>query len=238
MSCQQNTQAEIWSNQLTILFDTLTITGTDPYLLNTIYSGIESTFHPELSPDGKIELPPPPTTHPQYNTFRGALAKQTTITWDECLRGRFSSLWAQIHDTWNETAPPNPDPDYKPITGTVFLQKIISWIWQTFFALWKSRNKQIHDESTDPNQPLARLRLRTKILDLYQQSTQLAAEDQIALFSTPAAVMLLQGISLLKMWIAEVEMVMVQHRKEITRGLIAQQNSHETTQSPSVAELD
>jgi len=92
--------------------------------------------------------------------FHRLYHEQERIGWEQLFYGRFSSLWSEFYERYNNgTNKPS-------LPGNLWIAQVIVSFWHLFLDLWKIRNEEAHPSSPRNRNtlPVYQLRIRAKFL--------------------------------------------------------------------------
>jgi hypothetical protein len=193
----------------------LTKSHTDTALQLLFIHGIESWM---CDGNDMLEVDPP-HEHPFSAQLQVAIQEQNVIGWNQILRGRISQSWGLCFISC-QAAQPSP-PHQKDSTATQWTTRIATWGIELALELWYHRNKCAF-ESTPTHTACNHARLQARVQELYSRAPTLGRSDQDAYFNIELDDFQSSSPHILEVWITQVEKVLIQHRKEITQGLINQ----------------
>jgi hypothetical protein len=217
--CTHPSVASIRAHATTNLRTKLTTAGTDPALVTILSDGIDHW----MQTGQRQLLIHPPDTHPFSSQIADAIAHQNLLGWDQFLRGRISQHWATCQISWQhqQLTPRGPRRLHDADSWATL---VVKWGISTFFSLWTHRNETAHTSVPTHTDPVAAVRLKAKVRDLYSRKDDLPQADIHAYFSMPLSQFLSSSLHTLTVWIAHVDRIFIRHRKEIRqrqrRGLI------------------
>ncbi len=70
--------------------------------------------------------------------------QQCTIGWRQLFNGRFSTEWARLQDEYNYRTRTTRSGNGKETSGHQWQVKMITFIWEKRYKLWKIRNQNVH----------------------------------------------------------------------------------------------
>ena len=70
-----------------------------------------------------------------------AVAAQTAIGWESAVFGFWSPLWSEAQRKYYTAIKSRK-------TGTVWMRKVIMYVWDAAWSLWNTRNKHLHSNNT------------------------------------------------------------------------------------------
>ena len=109
--------------------------GTRPALQRLLLSALKQWVHcPE------IEVQVDPSSYP--SDIQRLIFQQNAIGWRQLFLGRFSSEWAYLQENYYFARP--RDPKKPKRTGDRWQAAMIGLLWDQWWAVWSSRNKDLH----------------------------------------------------------------------------------------------
>jgi len=142
-----------------------------------IIHGLNSWFENEQyngdEPD--IAWPPPNFTyHPQHHAaIQETFQKQSEIGWDEFLRGRISSDWGELVQTYYQQM--NLGDRRNKMTWET---QIIRTTWRIFFDTWQIRNELLHGADKSENQQIKTRDIDQQIRRAYMERNFIAPQHR------------------------------------------------------------
>ena len=97
-------------------------------------------------------------------------------------RGRVSLLWADLQETHLQANPNRRVSD----TGTRWVANVLSFFWERFFVLWKSRNEVVFGATIPESHHSTVQRVMTQLRDLHSHRAQYRPCD-VSFLMSPAA---------------------------------------------------
>jgi hypothetical protein len=74
------------------------------------------------------------------SAFHDLIQSQSSIGWNQLLRGRVSILWAKHIDEFLSSKPTS----HPSSSGHLWVKSIFLTLWDQFFVLWEERNAVVH----------------------------------------------------------------------------------------------
>jgi hypothetical protein len=141
-------------------------------LVEVLCAGLECWFQ------GNLRLDPDQFPLP----LRSLVHQQNRIGWDQLFRGRMSLLWSELQHAHLQDNPHRRVSD----TGTKWVTNVLSFFWERFFVLWKSRNDVVFGATLPESRQSAVLRVMTQLRDLHANRAQYRPCD-VSFLMSPAA---------------------------------------------------
>jgi hypothetical protein len=141
-------------------------------ILDILVSGLEHWMDgTSLSPD----------SYP--STFHDLIKSQTSIGWNQLLRGRVSILWAKHIDEFLSSQPTS----HPSSSGHLWVKSMLLTLWDQFFVLWEERNAVVHGADSSEKTKCRKDRLLRDLHQLHSLRSEVLPADLIFFISaTPA----------------------------------------------------
>jgi len=110
--------------------------------------------------------------------IKEAFEKQCEIGWDEFLRGRISSRWGNIMQTYYRTMNLGSFRN-----GMAWEVKVIHTMWQIFLQTWQARNNLLHGADTTENRQIRSLDIDQQVRNAYRLDQNCIAPQHQGLFT-------------------------------------------------------
>ena len=147
--------------------------------LNTRYGLVEVLC---TSLDQWFQGDAPIDPHLFPSSVQGLVISQTAIGWHHVFRGRLSTIWAELQQAHLQTNPACRVSD----TGTNWSTKVICFLWERFFILWKSRNEVVFGATPADARQSAITRVLVELRTLHSQREKYRPCDVVYLMSPTA----------------------------------------------------
>ena len=164
--------------QTLLLFHTrLTQLHVSPLMTSVLLQGIKSWIHPLTTP----AFPWHTHTNDHYlQLLQQAHMDQSSIGWDNLLRGRIATKWLISHDHYTHLRRLPHCYSSSRISSS-----LVQALWDISTTLWTHRNTDIYGSTPQEAHHKQRQLLLPKIHQAYATQTQFSDSDQKMLFSTP-----------------------------------------------------
>ena len=162
-----------------------------PLMTQALFHGINSWISSTTTPFSWHAY----TADPYLHTLQQAYADQTSIGWDNLLRGRLATKWLTSHDHYV-----NLRHQSHKYSSTRIAPSLVQALWNFSASLWKQRNEDIYGATLKDVQQKQRQLLLPKIQQAYHTQDRLPPMDRQMLFSTPLDQQLALPLSTLLQW--------------------------------------
>jgi hypothetical protein len=127
------------------------------------------------------DLPVAPLQFPF--AVQSLVQSQNAIGWRHLFRGRMSTVWAELQQSHLQMNPACRVSD----TGTNWSTKVICFLWERFFLLWKSRNEVVFGDTPAESRQSSITKVLVELRQLHAKRDQYRPCDVSFLMSTEAA---------------------------------------------------
>jgi hypothetical protein len=138
---------------------------TSPVLQDTLFTALQNEI---------FDRAPGFCNHHEDAAITRLRQEQTLIGWSQLFRGRFTTKWAEIQQSFLLTLVV----DHRYFTWDLWLRKLISLLWKFNRSLWNARNLDRHGHTPLENQEIRRNRLQSSLHALYDSSPLMLAADR------------------------------------------------------------
>jgi hypothetical protein len=145
--------------------------------------------------------------------WRTAVRDQTSIGWDQLLRGRISKTIIKMVDQHYEAQ----ELSTIMYNGRRWAKKLITVIWTTMLELWSTRNSIIYNSNQDLAERQMKEKLETRVRRCYDHKTLLKAHEQTQWFSLPLEARLTEDAKHTINWLQGAERLIKITRRELKK---------------------
>jgi hypothetical protein len=176
LTCRSQSANKTSRNALRLFRQKLAKRKTNPFTIDAIIKGIRWWMHDPIHPPTVQDISRDFTDN-VASSIRQAIQEQTTIGWENFLRGFVSKQWAEAqrwhcHETHQ---------DFHP---NAWAPGLIKTIWDYSLALWDDRNNTLHNGTAVAGTSLEEL-TRNQIRDLYGEQDIFPSKDKDVYFHVP-----------------------------------------------------
>jgi hypothetical protein len=145
--------------------------------------------------------------------WRTAVRDQTSIGWDQLLRGRISTTLINAVDQHYESQ----DLSTFLYNGRRWAKKLVIVIWTTMLELWNTRNSLIYNHDQELAATQLKEKIETRVRRCYNHKTLLKAHEQTQWFSLSLEDRLMEDAKRTTNWLQGVERLIKITRRELKK---------------------
>ena len=188
LQCHGQHSDTIWNRSLNRLAQTLYRQHTDPELISTLINGLR-TWH-----SGS-----PPQCYSTNPILRQAFSAQTSIGWENALRGFLSHHWRATQALYRQSLLHD-----RHFATNRWISALIRALWNTAWDQWDYRNSILHTPHLTHHQALVQ-QLDSAITQEYNRGTAHLSALSARLFRRPLSSLLARPLRYRQHWLHSVE---------------------------------
>ena len=160
LRCKYSTRAAWRLATLKDIRDLCDKWGTRPRIRDILLAGLSGWFD---SPDPDVYRLESTAYAPEFHRL---IHQQNKIGWKEVFLGRFSWEWSDMQDAYYVTRP-GFNSKKQCQTGLTWQVAVIGCVWDKWYALWESRNQDLHGADASKSALLERRNTLRTLRELY-----------------------------------------------------------------------
>jgi hypothetical protein len=180
LRCPHPTREKWRSEVITKMTKTCSTIQTRPYLTRVLCEALEGWLHHTTADDYQLT----PEDYPP--AVQRLIRQQNEIGWNQLFLGRFSNEWGDLQDNYYARLREEKVTKSKKQTGQRWQALVISALWEQWWAVWDSRNKDLHGSDAKSRAQAEERDVHRTLRDLYDLRNRLDPHVQAVMYADVA----------------------------------------------------